>query len=95
LLLDNADQRLGHGDVRLLADLSLAQLRGGDAEMALASAEAAYRLQRASPVAALARGMALAKLGRDPDLAASLLDKAERIGGSNPLIKEARAQLRR
>ena len=95
LLLDNADQRLGHGDVRLLADLSLAQLRGGDAEAALASAEAAYRLQRATPVAALARGMALAKLGRDPDLAASLLDKAERIGGSNPLIKEARAQLRR
>lgn len=95
LLLENADLRLGHGDARLLADLSLAQLRSGDAEAALASANKAYALQRSSPVAALARGMALAKLGRDPDLAASLLDKAERIGGSNPLLKEARAQLRR
>jgi Flp pilus assembly protein TadD len=86
---------LGHGDARLLADLSLARLRSGDAEAALASAEAAYRLQRASPVAAQARGMALAKLGRDPELAKALLDKAERIGGGNPLLKEARAQLRR
>lgn len=95
LLLDNADLRLGHGDARLLADLSLAQLRSGDAEAALASADKAYRLQRASPVAALAKGMALAKLGRDPKQAKALLDKAERIGGSNPLLKEARAQLRR
>ncbi|MFN5780649.1 MAG: hypothetical protein ACK44O_14440, partial [Novosphingobium sp.] len=84
-----------HGDARLLADLSLAQLRSGDAEAALASADKAYRLQRASPVAALAKGMALAKLGRDPEQAKALLDKAERIGGSNPLLKEARAQLRR
>lgn len=94
LLLENADRRLGHGDVRLLADLSLAQLRSGDAEAALASAEAACHLQRASPVAAQARGMALAKLGRDPVLAAALLDKAERIGGNNPMLKEARALLR-
>lgn len=95
LLLENADLRLGHGDARLLADLSLAQLRSGDAEAALASADKAYRLQRSSPVAALAKGMALAKLGRDPDQATALLDKAERIGGSNSMIKEARAQLRR
>ncbi len=95
LLLDNADLRLGHGDARLLADLSLAQLRSGDAEAALASAHKAYRLQRASPVAALAKGMALAKLGRDPEQATALLNKVERIGGNNPLLKEARAQLRR
>ncbi|MFZ5743725.1 MAG: hypothetical protein ACOY7T_04520 [Pseudomonadota bacterium] len=95
LLLDNADRRLGHGDVRLLADLSLAQLRSGDTDAALASADKAYDLQRSSPVAALAKGMALAKLGRDPEQVRALLDKAERIGGTNPLIKEARAQLRR
>lgn len=95
LLLENADRRLGHGDARLLADLSLAQLRSGDAEAALASADKAYALQRSSPVAALAKGMALAKVGRDPVQATALLDKAERIGGSNPLLTEARAQLRR
>lgn len=95
LLLDNADRRLGHGDVRLLADLSLAQLRSGDTAAALASADKAYDFQRSSPVAALAKGMALAKLGRDPEQGRALLNKAERIGGANPLIKEARAQLRR
>lgn len=95
VLLDNADRRLGHGDVRLLADLSLAQLRSGDTAAALASADKAYDLQRSSPVAALAKGMALAKLGRDPEQARALLDKVERIGGPNPLLKEARAQLRR
>lgn len=95
LLLENTDLRLGHGDARLLADLSLAQLRSGDAEAALASAEQAYILQRSSPVAALAMAMALAQLGRDPDIATSLLDKAERIGGSNQLITETRLQLRR
>ncbi|GAA4767005.1 hypothetical protein GCM10023306_11220 [Novosphingobium ginsenosidimutans] len=95
LLLEKADLRLGHGDARLLAELSLAQLRSGDAEAALLSADKAYALQRASPVAALAKGMALAKLRRNQDLAATLLDKAERMGGSNPLLQEARAQLRR
>lgn len=95
VLLDNADRRLGHGDVRLLADLSLAQLRSGDTAAALASADKAYDLQRSSPVAALAKGMALAKLDRDPEQARALLDKAERIGGINPLVKEARSQLRR
>lgn len=95
VLLDNADRRLGHGDVRLLADLSLAQLRSGDTAAALASADKAYDLQRSNPVAALAKGMALAKLGRDPEQARALLDKAERIGGPNPLIKEARGQLLR
>lgn len=95
LLLEKADLRIGHGDARLLAELSLAQLRSGDAEAALLSADKAYALQRASPVAALAKGMALAKLRRDQDLAAALLDKAERMGGSNPLLQEARAQLRR
>lgn len=94
-LLGDVDRRLGHGDVRVLADLSLAQLRNGDAEAALRSAEQAGDLQRSSAVAALARAMALVQLGRDPDTAASLLDKAERIAGTSPMLNETREQLRR
>ena len=67
----------------------------GDADAALASAQRAYSRQRSSPVAALALAMALARLGRDGELAAGLLDKAERVGGTDALIKETRAQLRR
>jgi hypothetical protein len=92
-LLENLNRRVGQRDVRVLADLSLAQLRSGDPEAALQSAVAAKRLQRASPVAAQAHGMALAALGREPQLAKALLAKAQRIGGENALLKEARAQL--
>lgn len=94
-LLEHVNRRGGQRDVRLLADLSLAQLRTGDPEAALATAEAAQRLNRASPVAAQARGMALAALGHDADLAAALLAKAQRISGDNPLLREARGQLAR
>lgn len=94
-LLADVDRRLGHADVRVLADLSLAQLRGGDALAALQSAEQAADLQRSSPVAALAWAMALARLGQDPDIAHSLLDKAERIAGASPMLNETRQQLRR
>jgi cellulose synthase operon protein C len=95
VLLESLDARIGHRDVRLLADLSLAQLRSDDAETALVSAQSAYSLQRASGLAALARGMALARLGRDADLAGQLLEKAEKIGGENRLLQEARGQLQK
>ena len=57
------------------------------------SAERAYALQRGSGVAAQALGMALAAAGEEPQRARDLLDKARRIGGDNPLLAEARAQL--
>jgi tetratricopeptide (TPR) repeat protein len=93
LLLENLNRRTGQQDERLLADLSLAQLRQGDAVAALASAEAAYRLNRASPIAAKARGMALAAARRDADMAEALLAKAQRMSGDSPLLAEARRQL--
>lgn len=95
LLLDTL--RLGGGgrDVRLLADLSLAELRSGDTTAALASARRAYRLQPRSGVAAQALGMALAARGSERKAALALLDKARAMGGPNPLLNEARQQLRR
>lgn len=92
-LLDSLRQRGGNRDVRLLADLSLAQLRLGDNEAALESAERASLLQPSSGVAAQARAMALVGLGRDLPLARQLLDKARRLGGDNPLLAETRAKL--
>ncbi|WP_374529468.1 tetratricopeptide repeat protein [Novosphingobium sp.] len=93
LLLESLRLRGGDGDVRLLADLSLAQLRDGDAEAALATAQTAYALMPSSGVVAQAWGMALAQLGREPALARQLLTKARRIGGDNPLLVEARHKL--
>lgn len=93
-LLENLRARGGNRDVRLLADLSLAQLRSGDPEAALDSASRAWELQPASPVAAQARGTALAALGQDRPLALALLEQARRIGGDNPLLAEARGKLR-
>src|SRR5207302_11186246 len=60
LLLEHLREGGGGRDARLLSDLALAQLRDGDPAAALASARAAYRLQRSSAVAAQALGMALA-----------------------------------
>lgn len=94
-LLDNLRRRGGGRDVRLLADLSLAQLRGGDPAAALATARQAHALQPASAVAAQALGMALAFAGEEPAQAAALLDKAQAIGGANPLLAEARRALAR
>lgn len=92
-LLENVSQRAGRADPRLLADLALAQLQDGDAAAALASAEQASRLHRASPIAAQVRAMALVRLGREPDLARSLLNKAAAMGRSDPGLAEAQAQL--
>ena len=92
-ILESLRMRGGARDVRLLCDLSLAQWRGGDAETAVVTAEAAYRLQPASAVASQALGAALAEAGERPRAARSLLNKARAIGGSNPLLEEALAKL--
>jgi cellulose synthase operon protein C len=92
-ILESLRMRGGSSDVRLLCDLSLAQLRGGDAEDAVVTAEAAYRLQPASAVASQALGAALAEAGERPRAARSLLNKARAIGGNNPLLEEALAKL--
>ena len=94
LLLENLRLRGGNGDVRLLADLSYAQLRSGDAKAALDSATRAWSLQPASPASAQARGMALVELGQEPALARQLLEQARRSGGDNALLKAARSKLK-
>ena len=93
LLLGNLRDSSGGGDVRLLVDLSLAQLRSGDAEEAERTAAEAYRLQPASAATAEVWGMALAALGERKQDARALLDKARSIGGDNPLLAQARRQL--
>ena len=94
LLLENLRARGGNRDFRLLADLSLAQVRTGDAAAALESGSRAYQLQRASPVAAQAFGMALVAAGERLPLARQLLEKARKVGGDNPLLVESRAKLK-
>ena len=93
LLLENLQANGAVRDVRLLSDLSLARLRSGDAVAAEESARAAYRVQRASPLAAQAWGLILAVLGRQRKTAADLLDKASRLMGDTPLIEEGRRHL--
>ncbi len=93
LLLENLRGRGGQGDVRLLADLSLAQLRSGDMPAALVSAGRAWALQPSSAVAAQALGMALTAAGKDRPAARQLLDQARRMGGNNQLLAEAWASL--
>jgi len=95
LLLENFGADGGGRDVAALAELSLAQLRDGDARAAAETGKQAYRLQRASPAAALAWGLGLAYLGQDFGTSAALLDKASRIMGNHPLIDEGRRKLAR
>ena len=63
-------------DVRLLSDLSQAQLRSGDPTSAEATAREAYRLQPSSPLAARAWGTCLNALKQRPEDARALLAKA-------------------
>ena len=93
LLLESLRDRGGNRDVRLLADLSLVQLRGGDLPAALASAQRAWELQPSSPVAAQALGMVLAATGKDATSARQLLQQARRMGGNNQLLAQAWASL--
>lgn len=93
LLLENAGANGGEGDARLHAELSLAQLRTGDAKAAELSARRAYRLQRSSAFTAQAWGLSLAALGKDQADAAALLTKAQAIGGDTALLAEGRRLL--
>lgn len=83
----------GQRDVQLLSDLALTQIRTGDPAAAEVSAQAAYRLQRANPVAAQALGLSLAAGEKRPDAAKALLDKARTMMGDNPLLTEGRLKL--
>lgn len=70
----------GDDDVRLLADLALAQLRSGDATAAEETARAAYGLQPSNGAAAKAWGLSLTALKKRPDDARALLAKARALG---------------
>lgn len=93
-LLEGLVARGQDRDVRMLCDLAFAQLQAGDAEAAAETAAKAYRLQPASLIATQAYAIALARSGEQPKAARSLLEKARRIGGDNPLLSEARKQLK-
>jgi tetratricopeptide (TPR) repeat protein len=93
-LLENLRLRGGNRDAGLLADLSLAQLRSGDADAALQTAERAWQIAPASPFSALTRALALSALGRDPDLARQLVDQVGKTAPGNPLLTEARRKSR-
>jgi predicted Zn-dependent protease len=80
VLLEYLRANGGERDVRLLSDLSLAQLRAGDAAAAEVSARTAYRLQPANGAAARAWGMSLEALGQKPSDARALLAKAPKPG---------------
>ena len=80
-LLEYLRQNGSARDVRLLADLSQAQLRGGDAAEAETTAREAYRLQPSNPLAARAWANCLEALKQRPDDARALLAKAKALGG--------------
>ncbi|MBB4856831.1 putative Zn-dependent protease [Novosphingobium chloroacetimidivorans] len=89
-------RRTGSGqDVQLLTDLSLVQLAGGASDAAADAASQAYRLQRASPVAAQALALSYATLSIRRAQAMALLDKARHMLGDNPLLAQARGRLNR
>jgi tetratricopeptide (TPR) repeat protein len=67
-------------DVHLLANLSQAQLRSGDAETAEVTAREAYRLQPSNPFASRAWGVCLNALKQRPADARALLAKAQVMG---------------
>lgn len=92
-MLENLRARSGDGDVRLLSDLSFAQLRDTDKGAALVTAQSAYRLQRASPVAAQAYAMTLIASGQRGVSVRRLLDKARSGAGDNPVLAKARRDL--
>lgn len=89
-LRDNGDAR----DLRLLTDLSVLDAQLGDPQAARESAAAAYRLQRASPLGAQALAWSDAALSGRHAEAVALLDKAQRLVGTTPLIARTREELR-
>jgi Tfp pilus assembly protein PilF len=80
-------------DVKLLCDLAMVQAGQGDLAAARGTARTAYRLQRASPMATQALGYVYAADGAFAVQARALLDKAQAMVGSTPLILQARQML--
>ena len=93
MLFEHLEANGSDRDVALMSELALVQLRDGDAQAAEATARKAYRLQRASPIAAQAWGLSLAVLGKDPQNADALLQKARSIMGDTRLLAEGRRLL--
>jgi len=93
LLLEHLIVTGGERDAHLLADLAFARMKAGDDAAAIAAAERAYALHRASGITAQALGTVLAKSGKDSDRAGALLKKARAIIGDNALLREARGLL--
>lgn len=91
-ILDYLRRTGSQGDVQLLTDLSLAQLRSGSAETAESAASQAYRLQRSNPWAAQALALAYSSRGVNRTGAAALLDKARKMTSDNPSLVLARAR---
>lgn len=83
----------GESDVELLADLAMAEAATGDPVASQENALAAYRLQRANPVAAQALGYSYAEAGERPAQARALLDKAQVLLGNTAVISDARRRL--
>lgn len=77
-LLEHARDNGGARDALLLAELSIAQLRGGDTAAAEATGREAYSIQRARPAVAESWGLALNAIGRDKARANALLAQARR-----------------
>lgn len=80
-------------DVRLLSNLAIIQAGTGDPEGAQQYARAAYRLQRASPIATQTLGFTYVMTGTRRQDAVALLDKAQAMVGASPLIAQARARM--
>lgn len=81
------------GDVRLLSDLAILQAGTGQHDAAWDSARAAYRLQRASPLATQALAYSYAMRGASLRDADALLAKAQSMTGGTALIVRARQRL--
>lgn len=92
-LLDALVARRGGRDVRLLADLSFAQVQSGDAGSAVETAERACNLQPSNPQAVAALALALVARGTDDARAGAILAKAQRLGEDSALLAKARATL--
>ncbi|MFD2579081.1 hypothetical protein ACFSTD_11670 [Novosphingobium colocasiae] len=89
-LRDNGGQR----DVQLLSDLAVLAAGSGDAQEGEVDALTAYRLQRASPLAAQALAYTLARQGQRGNEAADLLAKARAMTGGTPITAAAYAALK-
>ena len=87
LLSHAAELGGGEGDPRTLADLADSELHLGDNAAALASAQAAYSLQRGSPRATAVLAAAMQASGQRANGAAILLAKARSLGADTALAE--------